>query len=179
MPIQGKGWELHIQRSALQRRGSKIRTVGAYQVFHDGVAQAAFTGGTAEPRGPGDNSVENDGLRIEAKSYPLERHAGAHYCTVGYQVSDKPGIHPKPGIGVGDTGKRVGIVVHPGFGFLSSIGCINICSPLGDALFDISFVNSRDRVIALIDDLKAFAGPRFPQQPGPIPGAFLVIDGEP
>ena len=41
MPIKGEGWEFHIVRQYEQRRPSdgKRRTVGRYQVFHDGVKQ--------------------------------------------------------------------------------------------------------------------------------------------
>ena len=38
MPINGQGWEFHIERKTTQRRPSdgKVRTVGTYQVYHDG-----------------------------------------------------------------------------------------------------------------------------------------------
>ena len=64
MPITGKGWEILISRTATQRRSSdgKVRTIGTYQVFHDG-AEATGTiavdgkdvplfGTTAESPGP-------------------------------------------------------------------------------------------------------------------------------
>ena len=75
MPISGQGWELLITRQAEQRRDSdgKRRTVGKYQVFHDGVAQtgASMKGMTAESRGPGANKPKNNGKRIEQGRYPL------------------------------------------------------------------------------------------------------------
>jgi hypothetical protein len=41
-------------------------------------------------------------------------------------------------------------------------------------------VPSRKRVLAIINDLKAFAGDSFPTKNGKrIPKAFVVIDGEP
>jgi hypothetical protein len=44
----------------------------------------------------------------------------------------------------------------------------------------IDFVPSRKRVIAIINDLKAFADRDFPTKNGEkIPNAFVVIDGEP
>jgi cell division protein FtsW (lipid II flippase) len=44
----------------------------------------------------------------------------------------------------------------------------------------VYFVDSRTRVIAIIDDMKTFLGASFPKKNGrPIPNAFLVIDGEP
>ena len=47
-------------------------------------------------------------------------------------------------------------------------------------LSDMDFTESRTRVIALIDDLKAFAGSGFPKTNGkPIPKASVVIEGEP
>ena len=41
MPIESVGWEMHIVRLTEQKRASdgKIRTVGTYQMFHDGVPQ--------------------------------------------------------------------------------------------------------------------------------------------
>lgn len=39
MTITGQGWEMLIRRTQEQRRESdgKRRTIGTYQVFHDGV----------------------------------------------------------------------------------------------------------------------------------------------
>jgi hypothetical protein len=36
MPITGHGWEFHVQRLGLHRRGDEVRTYGSYQVFIDG-----------------------------------------------------------------------------------------------------------------------------------------------
>ena len=75
MPITGEGWEMHIVRHSEQRRASdgKRRTVGKYQVYHDGVAQigADMSGTVAETRGPGANRPAENGRRIEAGRYPL------------------------------------------------------------------------------------------------------------
>jgi hypothetical protein len=44
----------------------------------------------------------------------------------------------------------------------------------------IDYVPSRKRVIAIINDLKAFGNGTFPTRNGRrIPNAFVVIDGEP
>jgi hypothetical protein len=64
--------------------------------------------------------------------------------------------------------------------FLSSIGCINPCASLPNANEIIEYEGSRERVIAIIEDLKAFLGADFPKKNGKkIPRAFVVIDGEP
>ncbi|MDP1911494.1 MAG: hypothetical protein Q8K85_24600 [Hyphomicrobium sp.] len=85
----------------------------------------------------------------------------------------------KPGIEVTSTGQRSEILIHPGHGFLASVGCINPCTSLPNAREMIDYAPSRKRVIALIEDMKSFiAG--FPTKNGKaIPGAFVVIDGEP
>lgn len=71
-------------------------------------------------------------------------------------------------------------MIHPGRGFLSSIGCINPAKSLANKTADIDFQDSRTRVIAIIDDLKAFLDSDFPTKNGkPIPKAFVVIEGEP
>jgi hypothetical protein len=65
MPIQSKGWELLITRVREEVRNGKRRTVGKYQVFHDGKAVRALAGMCAETRGPGDNSKAGNNRRIE------------------------------------------------------------------------------------------------------------------
>ena len=182
MPIRKKGWEIHIVRKSEQVRGERRRTVGTYQVFHDGVAQttADMSGTTAETKGPGHNKKANNGRRLEAGTYPISTQDGSHYKTFKYADSNDPDVTPKPGIELNKTNKRTEILIHPGVGFLSSVGCINPCTSLPNALEDISFKGSRRRVIAIIEDMKAFLGPDFPKKNGiPIPGAKVVIDGEP
>lgn len=183
MPITGKGWELHILRSAEQRRPSdgKVRTVGRYQVYHDGKKAAGWwaSGTTAESRGPGDNKTQGNGRRVEADTYPLATQMGSKYVTLKFSDSLNPRVYPKPGIELLGTQKRAEILIHPGIGFLASIGCINLCTALPNAAEPIDYVWSRKRVIAVIDDLRAFL-PKFPAKNGmPIPGAWVVIDGEP
>ncbi|WP_395752587.1 hypothetical protein [Prosthecobacter sp.] len=184
MPITKQGWELQIIRKTEQRRPTdgKRRTVGTYQVFHDGVPQkgAGLSGTVAETRGPGANKPAGNNRRVEAGNYPIRTQDGEHYVTIGYKESESPSAVPKPGILLGKTGQRVGILLHPGQGFLASIGCINPCTSLPNAAELIDYVPSRKRVIAIIEDLKAFHGPAFPKKNGqPIPNSLIVIDGEP
>ncbi|EJN33825.1 hypothetical protein PMI35_00700 [Pseudomonas sp. GM78] len=184
MPITGTGWEMHIIRTKEQRRSSdgKRRTVGTYQVFHDGQKQTGpgLSGMVAETRGPGDNSEPGNNRRVEAGRYPLATQDGVKYVTFGYKDSDSVSAKPRPGLELLKTGNRSEILVHPGIGFLSSIGCINPCTSLPNAEEMIDFAPSRRRVIALIEDLKSFVGTDFPSKNGrKIPNAFVVIEGEP
>jgi hypothetical protein len=184
MKISGTGWEMLIVRKLEQKRvhDGRRRTVGTYQVFHDGVAQsgADMSGMVAETKGPGANKPENNGRRIEQGSYQLATQDGGHYVTFGFVDDDDPDSVPKPGIELTGTGKRTEILFHPGHDFLSSVGCINPCTSLPNASEMISYVGSRRRVLAVIADMKAFTKTRFPRTNGKkIPGAFIVIDGEP
>jgi hypothetical protein len=180
MPIQRSGWELLITRLREDNRNGKRRTVGEYQVFHDGTRVATLSGACAETRGPGDNSRAGNNRRIEEGRYPLRTQDGTKYVTIGYKDSTSITVIPRPGIDVDKTNKRVAILIHPGRGFLSSVGCINPAGSLGGPNADLNFVDSRTRVIALIDDMKSFLGDSFPKRNGRvIPNAALVIDGEP
>lgn len=184
MPITNSGWEMLIVRKSEQRRPSdgKRRTVGTYQVFHDGVAQtgAGMKGTVAETRGPGANAPENNGRRVEPGTYPISTQDGEHYVTIGYKESEAPSAAPKPGIELNKTGERTEILFHPGQGFLASVGCINPCTSLSNAGVTIDYAPSRKRVIAVIEDLKAFLGSDFPTKNGKrIPRASIVIEGEP
>lgn len=184
MPISGQGWELHIVRATEQRRASdgRRRTVGRYQVFHDGVARAGadLKGTTAETRGPGANVPADNGKRIEPGRYPLWTQEPGGYATWGYKESDSPRASPKPGFELKDTGERYEILLHPGQKFLSSVGCINPCTSLPNAGEEITYAGSRRRVISLIEDMKGYVGSAFPRSNGKrIPKAFIVIDGEP
>lgn len=184
MPIQGQGWEFHIVRREEQKRvrDGKRRTVGTYQIFHDGVAQTGpgMAGQVAETRGPGDNGTAENKRRVEAGRYPLATQAGAKYVTIGYKASESLSAVPKPGLELLDTGHRSEILIHPGAGFLSSVGCINPCTNLPHAAEPIDYVPSRLRTIRIIDDLREFLGNDFPAVNGRrIPRAFVVIDGEP
>lgn len=184
MPIKEEGWEMHIVRKGEQRRPSdgKRRTVGSYRIYHDGVAQTGkwMKGMVAETRGPGANKPRGNNRRVEAGRYPLATQFGTRYKTWNYRESEATNVIPKPGFELKSTGKRTEILVHPGMGFLSSIGCINPCTSLPGGREPITYSLSRKRVIALIEDMKAFLGNRFPPRNGrKIPRAFVVIDGEP
>lgn len=183
MAITGIGWEFHIIRKTEQKRASdgKRRTVGIYQIYHDGVKQTGqgLSGMVAETRGPGNNQVAGNNRRIEEGRYPLYTQAGTKYVTIGYTQSQNISSIPRPGIELMNTGNRAEILIHPGIGFLSSIGCINPCTNLPDASEPIDFIPSRNRVIAIINDMKSYiAG--FPTSNGKkIPNAFVVVEGEP
>jgi hypothetical protein len=184
MPITGQGWEMLIVRHTEQRRASdgKKRMVGTYQVFHDGVAQtgADLSGSVAESRGPGANSPAMNGKRVALGRYPLATQNGAKYVTLNYTASQNHTALPRPGIELKDTGARTEILIHPGIGFLASIGCLNLCTSLPDETEPITFSSSRRRVISVIEDLKAFLGPKFPTSNGKkIPDAHVVIEGVP
>jgi hypothetical protein len=185
MPIVGQGWELHIVRQTEQRRpgSGRRRTVGRYQVYHDGVAQAGtyMKGTTAEAKGPGANKPADNGKRIEQGRYSLWTQEPGGYATWAYKESESVGASPKPGLELKETGQRYEILIHPGRNaFLSSIGCINPCTSLPNAGEIITYGTSRKRVIALIEDLKGYLGDEFPGRNGrKIPRAFVVIDGEP
>ena len=185
MPITGSGWEFHIVRNSVQRRPSdgKKRTVGRYRVFHDGVAQTgqSMSGTIAELKGPGANRPTGNGRRIEAGRYPLATHGfeGSRYCTIGYDPNSTHRRGRKPAILLRNTGERVGILIHPGENFLSSIGCFNPCTTLPNAAEMIDWDGSLRRTIRIIDDLRAYLRNSFPRSNGvAIPRANFVIDGE-
>ena len=180
MPITGTGWEILIKRQDVQKRSSdgKQRTVGLYQVYHDGMPVPELSGMTAESRGPSSNAIK--GRRIETGRYPLWTQDGSNYATIGYTDNANHAALRRPGIELRKTGNRSEILIHPGTGFLASIGCINLCKSLPDGSEPISYDGSRKRVIAVIDDMKAWLGATFPAKNGLIiPGAFAVIDGDP
>jgi hypothetical protein len=172
-----KGWTLTIQRVRSEMRAGEgfARTVGTYSVLRDGVAQAALSGMTVERQGPGDNgSLGKQNHRcIAAGSYPLRAHASAKYKTTGY-ASD--GNHPRPAIEVGNTGERDGILVHPADRYGSTIGCINLSGLLTNADSDILLPDSVKRVIAVIEDLRAYCGGRLNlAEDGSVQNARIVI----
>lgn len=191
MPITGQGWEIHVRRLSEQRRGSRRRTVGAYQVFHDGRAAAPvpvggvsvpLSGTTAESPGPGQNdhpATEAAPSRILPGRYPLKTSGGPTHVTTGFR-SDLQIRSRMPGVELRKTGNRTDILIHPGKNeFLSSTGCINLCTSLPDEEEDIDYAGSRRRVIALIEDMRRFLGNLPSGGDVPIVNAFAVIDGEP
>jgi hypothetical protein len=141
------------------------------------VKVSALAGATAETKGPGDNGTTGNNRCVEAGTYNLYTQAGKKYVTIGYTSNVNQAALKRPGLLLLPTGKRVGILIHPGRGFLSSIGCINPATKLAKATDDIGFIDSRARVIAIIDDLKTFLGSSFPTKNGvKIPNATVVIE---
>jgi hypothetical protein len=170
---------LRVTRTGEQKRGDRVRTVGRYQVFHDGTAVAELKGATAEAKGPAANVPENNGRCIEPGTYHLhiQRGDAYDYVTTDYTSKRNHAALPRPGILLLPTGQRTAILIHPGRGFLSSVGCLNPTSALASRSGDINFLDSRKRVIALIDDLKSFLGRSFPTADGAkIPRARVVIE---
>jgi hypothetical protein len=171
-------WVLYIQHLRSEKRPGKsfARTVGTYQVLHNGSAIGSLSGTTVERQGPGDNgsSGKKNHNRIEAGTYPIYTHRTAKYRTAGFVTT---GDHPRPALGIGNTGKRTGILVHPAGEYGSTIGCINLGSALAGPQSNIKLVDSIARVVAVIKDLKSFMGAAFPNAAeAEVPGAYLVIE---
>lgn len=183
MRVTATGWELRVRRLGLHKFGEQTRTYGTYQVYRDGDAVLQLAGYTCECIGLGDNSVPGNAKRIEQGRYPLLTQFGENYRSVGYSADlTTPGTRKMPGLLLGDTNRRTAILIHPGHPpnlFLSSVGCLNLTRALKseDAM---DFWESRDRVIALIDSLRNHAPAAFERERiTPIPGACVVIEGEP
>jgi hypothetical protein len=185
MAINGQGWELHIVRLGMHRFEGRTRTYGSYQAFLNGAPIDGLTGYVCESPGPGENEIADTGKRIEQGRYPLYTQFGENYRTIDYSsnvtiVGGEAPI-PMPGILVGNTGNRTAILIHPGHPpdlYLSSIGCLNLTHTLGSA-DELNFLESRSRVIAMIDALKAYAPAAFNQPNSTNLGAWIAIDGEP
>lgn len=60
MPIAGRGWELHVERLGMQKKGGLTRTYGTYQVYIDGNPEDGLAGHMCETVGPGDNSTKDN-----------------------------------------------------------------------------------------------------------------------
>jgi hypothetical protein len=181
------GYVIRIRRQRTeQRRGAGIRTVGNYEVFFRGQKVRDLEGMVFETYGPGDNTATGTAYhrRVEAKTYPLGTHSSdgmvPKYATHGYTASTAAFAWSRPAIRLDKTGYRGGILMHPGGGFLSSIGCLNLSRPLGGPNDNIDYADSRARVIAIIEDMKARLGSTFPSRSWmTIPNAWMVIEGEP
>ena len=119
MPITGHGWEFHVQRLGLHRRGDEVRTYGSYQVFIDGAPVppqngTPLAGFVCETTGPGRNHPENNGLRIQQGRYPITTQFGK-YVSVGYSTDTHVAAQPHmPAVALANTGARTGILIHPG-----------------------------------------------------------------
>lgn len=106
MPITGRGWELFIQRTNVQDRRGRKRTIGSYQVYHDGVAVAQLSGtsfggwgGCRPPLTASRYSAIN--LRVTDRHVPL-----AHYLSE-FRITDPVAAilthHPKNNIALETT----------------------------------------------------------------------------
>ena len=182
MPITGRGWELHVERLGQHRKDGRQRTYGRYVVTIDGVPKPMLHGFMLEAIGPGDNSRENNGLRVEAGRYALTTHFRS-FVSVGYSTNTD-GEPPLPAIRLLHTVARTGILIHPAHPpadklYLASVGCLNPVSALAPSE-SADFWDSRSRVIALLDSLRAFRPEAFVESvPTSIAEATIVIDGEP
>ena len=173
-------WELRVERLGLHVSGNKTRTYGRYQVLIDGAAVAGLSGNICESPGPGDNSKPGNKKRVEAGTYPLWTQFG-RYRSIGYATGAVAGEAPMPAVALAATNKRTGILIHPAHPptlFLSSIGCFNPTAPVGpDDTMD--FFDSRTRVIALLDSLKAYAPQAFAHEVMTrIGNAIVTVSGE-
>lgn len=175
------GFILQVVRRRTEYREGKgfSRTVGEYQAFFNRQPVPGLQGAVYEQKGPGDNTSTGtaNARRIAAGTYPLHTQAGVKYKTYGYTSGT---AYPKPGLLVENTDYRKGIVIHPGSGYLSSVGCLNPSQPLSGAEGNLDFMESRDRTISLIDKMREILGDRFPSTNGHlIKDAWLVVQGEP
>lgn len=187
MPITGQGWEIHIKRVKEQTRGGRKRTVGSYQVYHNGTpansvsingGAVPLSGTTAESKGPGQNAQQRPS-RILPGRYPLKTSGGPTYVTHGYR-NDLTIAAQMPAVELRKTENRTDILIHPGKGeFLSSVGCINLCTALPNGNENIDYPGSRMRVIGLIEDMMAFLDSFPAGGDESIVNAFAIIDGEP
>jgi hypothetical protein len=179
--IPTTGFCIHIMRRRQEQRAGIAfpRTVSDYECYWSGALVAGLTGQMVERGGPGNNGNVgvNSGRRILEGSYPLAIQKGNHYETYNYEED-----HLLPGLLLTQTVKRVGILIQPchdsKYQYLSSIGCINPAQGLETADSRVDLEDSEARVIALIDTMKRKLGARFPKT-GKIPGAVVVIEGEP
>lgn len=183
-PQDLSGFVISIQRTHTEKRGGHARTVGHYQVFYKGVKLPGLEGTTVENGdGIGDNTLWGGAAhrrRIKALSYPLYTHGGTKYKTFGYASTEDRRASPRPAVLLGQTGERRSILIHPASGFKMSVGTINLSKMLSGPEDDIDWVNSRNRVIALIEAMKDKLGAQFPANNGKkIPNAWVVISGEP
>jgi hypothetical protein len=186
-PPDMDGFVICLERRTTQRRKGKgfDRTVGQYQAFFNRAPIPGLCGTAVERQGKGDNT--NKGVtrhaRIAQGTYPLSTHSGLSnkYKTFGFANPGGLRLRPWPSIRVDDTKAREGILIHCAAGYIMSIGCINLSShALSKPIEDMEFLDSRARVIDLIQSMQKLLGSLFPNQNNKrIVNAHLVIRGEP
>lgn len=180
-PPATDGYVLCIDRIRTETRPHMgfARTVGVYQAYFNGEKIPEICGMVCERQGPGDNGLlgQSQHQRIKAGPYPLFTHAGASgkYRTLDYTQSAMIGATPRPALRVGNTGHREGILIHPAQGFLWSVGCLNLTSPLNTGQDNINYVDSRSRVIALINNMAKLLKDKFPSSNNEETSAVLLI----
>lgn len=177
------GYVISVSRRRADTRSGKRRTVGVYQAFFDRSPVAGVQGVSVEPHGPGDNGTAgvNDHRRLKPGYYPLFTHERPNkkYRTLNFNASGDVKNRPWPSIRIEDTGNRAGVLIHCAGGFMMTIGCVNLAATLASASSDISFDDSRKRVIALIDSMKTRL-PEFPNSNNRrIENAWLRIVDDP
>ncbi len=190
MPITGRGWELLVRRRTEQRKpgSGRVRTIGSYDVFVDGEA-VGLSGSMCECPGPGNNDRPGSARRISPGTYPLATQFG-RYVSVDFSVGNVAAAEPMPAFLILGTEPRDDILVHPVYPaadrpdnlYLSSTGCLNPAADLAEDQ-DNDFLDSRARVVALLESLREFAPAPFTGAHvgiiTPIPDARIVIEGEP
>jgi hypothetical protein len=179
-PDELNGFVIHVVRTHVEQREGRKRTIGSYHVTYEGQDLPQLKGFTVESPGPGDNATPGSGRRLQASGYPLSAWKGRNYVTNGYSAAKEPTVVPKPAIGIEETGIRQGIIIHPGTGFLTAIGTINLTKRLDGPSADIDYQDSRQRVIDLITAMQQKLGSQFPSgDVKRIPNAWVNISGEP
>jgi hypothetical protein len=171
------GFCIVLDRIKEQKRSGKgySRTLGEYQCYWNGQKIEGLGQQMLERGGPGSNDASpgrSQRRRIEEGVYPLRIHVGGKYATYHEGTSRKAAIL------VGKTEDRTAILIHQGYNYLSSIGCLNPTSGITSADTDMNWKKSRLFVLAIIAGMKEHYGSRFPKQ-GTIPDCHLIIRGEP
>ena len=116
--------------------------------------------------------------RVEAGKYPARTHKTSDYQTSDY--TGRPGTRRSPRLGLAARRHQWAPATESSstrpVATGSTIGCVNLGPEITGPNSRLTMRDSLKRVVAVIDDLKAFAGPRFP---GPdseaIPNAFVLI----
>ena len=151
------------------------RTLGEYQCYWNGQKIEGLGAQMLERGGPGSNDASpgrSQRRRIEEGVYPLCIHLGGKYATYHEGTSRRAAIL------VGKTEDRSAILIHQGYNYLSSIGCLNPTSGITSANTNMNSSKSRRFVLDIIAGMKKHYGSKFPKQ-GTIPDCHLVIRGEP